>query len=302
MEIFVDTANLKEIQEAYSWGIVDGVTTNPSLIKQAVDSHSEIEMNEYIKEICGIVEGPVSLEVIGTTKEEMVEQAQYLYETFNPVNDNVVVKIPVNPHSPETPGGKYEGLQALRKLAAQGIPTNTTLIMKPEQALLAAKAGTQYVSPFAGRIDDYIRSRIGLRRGEDYAKGAYHDASWLAEANDISLYHEYEERFGDQIGDLYTDEELLSARSRIGDHGIVSGVDLVRSVKTILDHYQYGTKVLAASLRNSRQVREVAEMGVDVATVPFTVIEQMLEHYKTQQGLMSFTEDVVPEYRSLFEG
>ncbi|MBS3812641.1 transaldolase, partial [Candidatus Bipolaricaulota bacterium] len=156
MKIFIDTAELTEIKEAYSWGIVDGVTTNPSLIKKAVDARDRVNLEEYIEEILRTVDGPVSLEVIGLTSDDMIEEGKYLYDKFNSVNDNVVIKIPINTSTEGGESENYAGLKAISELSSQGIPVNTTLIMKPEQALLAAKAGAHYVSPFAGRIDDYI--------------------------------------------------------------------------------------------------------------------------------------------------
>ncbi|MFP4508415.1 MAG: transaldolase family protein [Candidatus Acetothermia bacterium] len=300
MKIFVDTAEIEEIVEAESWGILDGVTTNPSLIKSAVAKRDELDMENYVKQICRAVDGPVSLEVIGLEAGEMVEQAGKLYEKFNPVNDNVVVKIPVNTSSEESEGGNYEGLKAIKELAGEGIPTNTTLVMKPEQALMAAKAGTQYVSPFAGRIDDYIRNKVGLSRGEDYPKGAYHDSEWLQHASYLGLRPRYGELEGEELSDIYLDEEVMEARERVADAGITSGPGMVASIKRIFENYDFDTEVLAASLRNSRQVREVAEAGADVATIPFQVMREMMDHFKTQEGIVSFTEDVVEEYEALF--
>ena len=300
MKVFVDTAELDEIKEANSWGILDGVTTNPSLIKKAVENRSNVDMKEYIREICRTVEGPISLEVIGLTAEEMVEQAEFLYEEFNPVNDNVVVKIPVNTNSSRSPGGDYEGLKALNKLSTKGIPTNTTLIMKPEQALLAAKAGTQFVSPFAGRIDDFIRAKVGLTRGEDYPKSAYHDSDWLKHSSYLNLKDRYEYLEGDDLEDIFSNEKVLEVREKISDAGISSGAEAVASIKQIFSNYEFDTEVLAASLRNTRQVREVAEAGADVATIPFQVLQEMLGHHKTEQGIISFSEDVVDQYEGLF--
>ncbi|MBS3765097.1 transaldolase [Candidatus Bipolaricaulota bacterium] len=300
MKIFVDSAQIEEIKEAESWGILDGVTTNPSLIKAAVRDRDGIEMEEYIKEICRAVDGPVSLEVIGLDAEEMVEQARLLYERFNPVNDNVVVKIPVNTSSEESGGGSYEGLKAIKALSEEGIPTNTTLVMKPEQALMAAKAGTQYVSPFAGRIDDFIRSNVGLTRGEDYPKGDYHDSDWLQHASYLNLRPRYEELEGEELPDIYSDDQVEEAREKVKDAGIPSGAAVVSSIKRIFANYNFDTEVLAASLRNSRQVREVAEAGSDVATVPFQVMKEMVDHHKTAEGIVSFSEDVVEEYENIF--
>lgn len=300
MKVFVDTANLEEIREAESWGILDGVTTNPSLIKAAVQGLDNINIEEYIKEICRTVDGPISLEVIGSQSDEMVDQARKLYEKFNPVNDNVVVKIPVNTNSEKSNSGGYEGLKAIKKLAEEGIPTNTTLVMKPEQALLAAKAGTQYVSPFAGRIDDYIRTKIGLDRGDDYSKGAYHDSDWLQHASYLNVSPHYGDLEGDELGEIYSDEKVQEAREKVTDGGIPSGAGVVSSIKAIFSNYDFRTEVLAASLRNSRQVREVAEAGADVATIPFKVLGQMVNHHKTEEGVVSFSEDVVEEYESIF--
>ncbi|MCK5548646.1 MAG: transaldolase, partial [Thermoplasmata archaeon] len=181
MKIFADTGMLDEIREAASWGILDGVTTNPSLIKKAVEGLKEagkdISMKEYIEEILKTAgKGkPVSLEVVSTTEDEMVAEARKLFETFNRVAENVVVKIPVNPTTSDDSAHTYDGLRAIKKLSSQGIPINTTLIMNPTQALLAAKAGATYVSPFAGRIDDYLRTRARLT----FEKGDYFDVMGL---------------------------------------------------------------------------------------------------------------------------
>jgi len=300
MKIFIDTAQLDEIEEANSWGVLDGVTTNPSLIKKAVDSQEDVDIEEYIRTICKTVDGPVSLEVIGLTADEMISEGETLYEKFNPVNDNVVVKIPVNTNSEDSPGDDYEGLKAIKVLSERGIPTNTTLIMKPEQALLAAKAGTDYVSPFAGRIDDFIRANVGLTRGEDYPKGAYHDADWLQHSSYLNLKDSYRGLEGEDIDEIYMDNQVNENRSKITDNGVPSGAAAVSSIKRIFSNYSFDTEVLAASLRNSRQVREVAEAGTDVATIPFKVLKEMVNHHKTEEGVVSFAEDVVPEYRAIF--
>lgn len=135
MKFFIDTANLDDIRTAHSWGIIDGVTTNPSLIaKEGGDFVSTIA------EICTIVDGPVSAEVVADTAEEMVAQGRLLAR----IHDNVVVKVPL----------VQEGIRATSMLTALGIKTNVTLCFSPVQALLAAKAGATYVSPFIGRVDD----------------------------------------------------------------------------------------------------------------------------------------------------
>jgi transaldolase len=135
MKFFIDTANLKEIQAAVDLGLVDGVTTNPSLL-----SKEKEKPRELIKKICQMIDGPVSAEVISENASEMVKEAQSLAR----IHKNITVKIPMTP----------EGLKAVKQLSALEIPTNVTLVFSPLQALLAAKAGATYVSPFVGRLDD----------------------------------------------------------------------------------------------------------------------------------------------------
>jgi len=135
MKFFIDTANIDEIKEANSMGMVDGVTTNPSLIAKEGRDFEEI-----IKEICEIVDGPISAEVISLDFKGMLKEARHL----SSIHKNIVVKIPMT----------VDGLKAVRKLTGEGIKTNVTLVFSPLQALMAAKAGATYVSPFAGRLDD----------------------------------------------------------------------------------------------------------------------------------------------------
>jgi len=135
MKFFIDTANIAEIKEAVSLGLIDGVTTNPSLV-----SKENREFKELIKEICTIVDGPISAEVISLEANGMTKEAREL----SSIHENIVVKIPMTP----------EGLKAVKTLSQENIKTNVTLIFSPSQALLAAKAGAAYVSPFVGRLDD----------------------------------------------------------------------------------------------------------------------------------------------------
>ncbi|PQP35545.1 fructose-6-phosphate aldolase [Desulfobacteraceae bacterium SEEP-SAG9] len=135
MKFFIDTANIEEIKEAHSMGMVDGVTTNPSLVAKEGRDFEEI-----IKEICEIVDGPISAEVISLDSEGMVKEARHL----SSIHDNIVVKIPMT----------VDGLKAVRQLSEEEIKTNVTLVFSPLQALMAAKAGASYASPFVGRLDD----------------------------------------------------------------------------------------------------------------------------------------------------
>jgi len=297
MKIFLDTADLEEIKFACSLGIIDGVTTNPSLIKKAIEKRGEILMEDYIKEILKAVPGPVSLEVVGTTFEEMVEEAKKLYLRFSPYGQ-VAIKIPIC-SSMDGESNIYDGLRAIRELSKIGIPVNVTLVMTPEQALLAAKAGAAYVSPFAGRIDDYIRDRSGLERGKDYGKADYYDFELMKRIAGKKLSEAIEACRENEIGKMYLDEQIVSAAKLGHDNGIYSGVDLVKRIITIYRNYGYKTEVIAASMRNARQVREVAEIGVDIATIPFYVLKEMLIHPKTIEGIKLFVADVVPQYAEL---
>ncbi len=141
MKIFIDTANIAEIEEAASFGVVDGVTTNPSLL-----SKEKGEPRDILKRICEIVDGPISAEVVSLNAEGMIEEGRELSN----IHENIYVKIPAT----------REGLKAVRQLSSEGIHTNTTLVFSAMQALLVAKAGSSLVSPFVGRLDDI--SHIGM--------------------------------------------------------------------------------------------------------------------------------------------
>ncbi len=156
MKFFIDTANIDEIKEANSMGMVDGVTTNPTLVAK-----EGREFEPLIKEICEIVDGPVNAEVISTDAEGMLAEAHKLAK----IADNIVIKIPMT----------VDGLKAVRKLAGEGIKTNVTLIFSPLQALMAAKAGAAYVSPFVGRLDDLSQDGLLLAEQivEIYSNYAY---------------------------------------------------------------------------------------------------------------------------------
>lgn len=145
MQIYLDTANVKEIQEGANLGLIDGVTTNPSLVAKEGRSFKEM-----LLEICRMVDGPISAEVVGVESEAMIKEGRDLAK----VHKNIVVKVPLIP----------EGLRATKKLAAEGIRVNVTLCFSPTQALLAAKAGAWCVSPFIGRLDDVSSDGMALIR------------------------------------------------------------------------------------------------------------------------------------------
>lgn len=143
MKLFIDTANVDEIREIAEWGVVDGVTTNPSLIAK-----EKRDFKEVVTEITGIVDGPISAEVVSLKHDEMVEEAKELAK----IHKNIIIKVPMT----------EEGLIAVKELHAMGIKTNVTLVFTSTQALLAAKAGASYVSPFLGRLDDISTNGLNL--------------------------------------------------------------------------------------------------------------------------------------------
>ncbi len=149
MKFFLDTANLNEIREIASWGVLDGVTTNPSLVAKET-----IKFEDLVREICAVCSGPVSAEAVSETAPDIIAEGRRLAQ----IASNIAVKVPIT----------VEGLKAIRVLAAEGIAVNTTLIFSPTQALLAAKAGAKFVSPFIGRLDDIAQE--GMRVVEETAQ------------------------------------------------------------------------------------------------------------------------------------
>ena len=210
MKFFIDTANVEDIRNANELGVVSGVTTNPSLIaKEGRD------FKEVIKEITSIVDGPISGEVKATTTnwKDMLEEAREIAK----IHPNMVVKIPMT----------EDGLKAVNVLKKEGIKTNVTLIFNSAQALLAARAGATYVSPFLGRLDD------------------------------------------------------ISVR----------GIDLIKEISKIFKETALETEIICASVRTPIHIIDCALAGADIATVPYTVLEQMTKHPLTDVGIKKFQKD-----------
>ncbi len=208
MKLFVDTANIDEIKQANDMGVICGVTTNPSLI--AKEGRDFVQV---VKEITTIVDGPISAEVISLDAAQMVEEAKPLAA----IHKNIVIKIPMC----------AEGLKAVKQLTKLGIKTNVTLIFSAAQALLAARAGASYVSPFLGRLDD------------------------------------------------------------VGTNGMI----LIEEIADIFKLHDIKTEIIAASIRNPIHVVDAARAGCDIATVPYKVIAQMINHPLTDIGIQRFLKD-----------
>ena len=208
MKLFLDTANQAEVEEAIKMGVISGVTTNPSLVAK--------EGGDYLERVtyfCNLVGGPISVEVLSTDAAGMLQEARELAK----LHENIVIKLPIT----------AESLGVIKQLREEGIKTNATLCFSANQAILAARAGATYVSPFVGRLND------------------------------------------------------------IGQDGMV----LIEEIRTIYRNFGYNTEIIVASIRNPRQVTEAALIGADIATIPFKVLQQMVNHPQTDLGIAKFEAD-----------
>jgi len=210
MQLFLDTANIQHISHGVRLGVITGVTTNPSLISK----EGKVDYKRHVQEICAIVPGPVSTEVISQNATDMVREAKDVASWAK----NVVVKIPAS----------LEGVEATHQLTKEGVKVNFTLCFSVNQALLAAAAGATFVSPFVGRLDD------------------------------------------------------------IGENGM----RLVKEIVAVYNNYpSIKTQVIAASIRHPQHCIEAAQAGAQIATVPYQVLIQMIQHPLTDIGISRFLED-----------
>jgi transaldolase len=208
MKFFIDSGDIEEIKKAAAMGLLDGVTTNPSLLAKSGKS-----MKKALIEICEVVDGPISGEVLSVDYEGIMREGREIAK----IHKNLVVKVPL----------VTDGLRAVKTFKQEGIRTNVTLCFSANQALLAAKAGASFISPFIGRIDD--------------------------------TSHE--------------------------------GMQLIEQIIAIYQNYSYKTEVLVASVRSPVHVLQAAQLGADICTVPFKVLEQLAYHPLTDIGLKKFVED-----------
>ena len=208
MQLFLDTASVTEIRTMWEIGILDGVTTNPTLVAKEGRKFEDV-----LREVCALGVPSVSAEVVATDTEGMLREGRHLRE----IHPSIYVKVPMTPN----------GLTATKTLAKEGTRVNMTLVFSANQALLAAKVGAAYVSPFIGRLDD---------QGE-------------------------------------------------------VGMDLIRDIVGIYRNYSFATKVLVASIRHPVHVLEAAKVGADIATMPYAVMEKLVQHPLTDIGLARFLKD-----------
>ncbi|PTX62488.1 transaldolase [Melghirimyces profundicolus] len=208
MKFFIDTAQVDEIRTVNEWGILSGVTTNPSLVAK-----SGRDFREVLQEIVEIVDGPVSAEVLSDDAEGMLAEAEPLVA----ISDQITIKVPMT----------AEGLKAVHRFSQKGIQTNVTLVFNANQALMAARAGATFVSPFLGRLDDIDQD----------------------------------------------------------------GAQLIAQIAHIFDVHGIDTEIIAASIRHPLHVTQSAENGAHIATLPFAVMEKLLHHPLTVQGIDRFKRD-----------
>lgn len=209
MKFFLDTANVQEIMELADSGLIDGVTTNPSLILK-----SGRNIFDVLKEICALVKGPISAEVAATDSASMIREGEKLAD----ISPNITIKVPLT----------WDGLKACKHFSDKGVKVNVTLCFSAAQAILAAKAGAAFISPFVGRLDDI---------GQD-------------------------------------------------------GLSLIADICRIYANYpEFKTEVLVASIRNPIHIIESAKMGAHVATLPYSVMKQLVSHPLTDRGLDQFVKD-----------
>jgi len=208
MQLFLDTASVTEIRTMWETGILDGVTTNPTLVAKEGRKFEDV-----LREVCALGVPSVSAEVVATDTEGMLREGRHLRE----IHPSIYVKVPMIP----------AGLRATKTLSKEGTRVNMTLVFSANQALLAAKVGAAYVSPFIGRLDD---------QGQD-------------------------------------------------------GMELIRDIVQIYRNYQVKTQVLVASVRHPIHVLDAAKLGADIATMPYSVMEKLVQHPLTDLGLARFLKD-----------
>ncbi|MBW7996955.1 MAG: hypothetical protein FVQ81_10400 [Candidatus Glassbacteria bacterium] len=265
--IFADTADIDEIKPLYEAGIINGVTTNPSLLKKA-GAKSWSQAKEMLSSILKLMApNPVSLELTETEPDKMVAQAAELFE-LGP--ENAVIKVAVGGYTALAErNDRHTGLKVLRRLWEKDIRTNATLIFNTTQAFWAANAGATYVSPFMGRLADYMYR---------------HDLPELTPGN--SLYHVVDHKNSAGRQQVANSEYVASGGARKD-----SGIRLIREIAAAFANYDIHSEILAASVRNAVQLTEVLLAGADILTVPAEILTTVADHPLSDEGMVRFDQD-----------
>ncbi len=265
--IFADTAEIEEIRPLYEAGIVNGVTTNPTLLKKAGATSWE-HAKEILSNILRLVHpNPVSLELTKTTAEAMIAQAQELH-ALNP--DNAVIKVAIGGYRALDPNADpFTGLKVIRKLWEMDIRVNATLVFNTTQAFWAANAGAVYVSPFLGRLADYMYKN---------------DVPERPAGNSLYDVVDHKDTKGDQH---VANTEYVARAGQRKD----AGVRLIREIAAVFSNYDIHSEILAASIRNAVQLSEVMLAGADILTVPAKVLSTVADHPLSSEGMISFNDD-----------
>jgi transaldolase len=264
--IFADTATRSEIEPLFKAGIINGLTTNPTLLKKA-GAKSWDAAKGIMKDLCSLLRPfPVSLELTELDEEKMVQQAEELAV----LGDNSVIKVPIGGYRAVNPSADpYTGLKVIRRLWERGIKVNTTLIFNTTQAFWAANAGATYVSPFLGRLADY---------------GYKHDLPERKPGNSLYWVEDHKNSKGDQI---MANTEYVASGGALKD----AGARLIFEIATVFANYQIKTEILAASFRNPAQLTECLLAGADILTVPAAVLSTVADHPLSDEGMKAFAED-----------
>ncbi|MDB5106793.1 MAG: hypothetical protein JWP91_4482 [Fibrobacteres bacterium] len=264
--IFADTATRSEIEPLFKAGIINGLTTNPSLLKKA-GAKSWDHAKEIMKDLCTLLRPfPVSLELTELDEEKMVRQAEELAA----LGDNSVIKVPIGGYRAVNPSADpFTGLKVIRRLWERGVKVNTTLVFNTTQAFWAANAGATYVSPFLGRLADY---------------GYKHDLPERKPGNSLYWVEDHKNAKGDQV---MHNTEYVASGGPLKD----AGARLIFEISTAFANYQIKTEILAASFRNQVQLTECLLAGADILTVPAAVLATVADHPLSDEGMKAFAED-----------
>jgi transaldolase len=264
--IFADSATRADIEPLFRAGIINGITTNPSLLKKAGATSWE-RAKEIMRELCELLRpNPVSLELTELREEDMVRQASELSE----LGENSVIKVPIGGYRALDPAADpFTGLKVIRRLWQRGIKVNTTLVFNTTQALWAANAGAVYVSPFLGRLADYAFK---------------HDRPERPPGNSLYWIEDPKNAKGDQV---MHNSEYVASGGPLKD----AGARLIFEIATVFANYRITTEILAASIRNPVQLTECLLAGADILTVPTPVLSTVADHPLSDEGMKTFAPD-----------